>query len=233
MGPFGPTVFSQNFGPIVHKGHGYSIAGSFEAHLAGMRSMIAPLARPFLLGLPPFQFTTTTLCGLIGVLAPTDQLHVNRLRYVKRLVQHCPAVLWNLLHALSDAPHSWISSLRESLSWLCKHYGPNRLPGPDAPFEDWWSLIALAERWNGFVKRVARACLSFNKAVAQQLVWEKSVEAQLLRDGALAPLNWFLLRRKPSQSMRPKSINIVPLFNTLPLMAPVPAVAEFFTSGVA
>ena len=156
---------------------------------AGMRSMIAPLARPFLLGLPPFQFTTTTLCGLIGVLAPTDQLHVNRLRYVKRLVQHCPAVLWNLLHALSDAPYSWISSLRESLDWLRKHYGPDRLPGPDAPFEDWWSLIALAERWNGFVKRAARACLSFNKAVAQQLVWEKSVEAQLLRDGALAPLD--------------------------------------------
>ena len=156
---------------------------------AGMRPMIAPLARPFLLGLPPFQFATSTLCGLIGVLAPTDQLHVNRLRYVKRLVQHCPVVLWNLLHALSDATHSWISSLRESFAWLGRHYGPTRLPGPAAPIEDWWSLIALADRWGGFIKKATRACLSYHKALAQQLVWEKSVEAQLSRDGALAPLD--------------------------------------------
>lgn len=91
---------------------------------AGLRTMVAPLARPFLLGLPPFKFTTTTLCGLIGVLAPTDQLHVNRLRYVKRLVQHCPAVLWNLLHVLALGPCSWISSLRSSFEWLGQHFGP-------------------------------------------------------------------------------------------------------------
>lgn len=155
---------------------------------AGMRPMMAPLAKPFLLGLPSFQFTTSTLCGLIGVLAPTDQLHVNRLRYVRRLVQHCPAVLWNLLHALSDDPYSWISSLRDSLAWLGQHYGPHRLPRPDAPLADWWSFIALADRWNGFIKRATRACLSYRKAVAQQLVWEKSIEAQLACDDALAPL---------------------------------------------
>lgn len=157
-----------------------------QAWEAGLRSMVAPLARPFLLGLPPFQFATDTLCGLIGVLAPTDQLHVNRLRYVKRLVQHCPAVLWNLLHALAPGPSSWISSLRTSFAWLGQHYGPSCLPGPDAPLEDWWSIITLADRWYGFIKKATKACLSFRKARAQQLVWEKSIAAQLAQDDALA-----------------------------------------------
>jgi hypothetical protein len=88
----------------------------FQEWEACIRPMVGPLARPFLHGMAPFQFTAATLCGLVGVLAPGDPLHVNRLRYVKRLLLHCPGALWHLLHELCGEPHSWLCSLRSLLN---------------------------------------------------------------------------------------------------------------------
>ena len=88
----------------------------FQEWEACIRPMVGPLARPFLHGMAPFQFTAATLCGLVGVLAPGDPLHVNRLGYVKRLLLHCPGALWHLLHELCGEPHSWLCSLRSLLN---------------------------------------------------------------------------------------------------------------------
>ena len=57
---------------------------------AVVRPMVAPLAKPHLRGQASFQFTTTTLCGLLEVLSPLDRLHLARLRYCKRLLNIVP-----------------------------------------------------------------------------------------------------------------------------------------------
>ena len=73
--------------------------------------------------------------------------------------------------------------------WLTHHYGPQKLPSPDAPLEEWWSLIAMADRWTSYIKRAKAACMAYRQATAQALVWEKSIENQLSADGALAELD--------------------------------------------
>ena len=113
------------------------------------------------------------------MLSPGDLLHLNRLRYCKRLLQHCPEVLWNLLHALEARPDSWISSLRTSFAWLERFLGPGRLPRPDAPITDWWSFLRLDVNWKTKLRKAKLACLAFRKAEAEGLTWEKSIEAQL------------------------------------------------------
>jgi rubrerythrin len=55
--------------------------------------------------------------------------------------------------------------------------------------EEWWSLIAMADRWTSYIKRAKAACMAYRQATAQALVWEKSIENQLSADGALAELD--------------------------------------------
>ena len=95
----------------------------------------------------------------------------------------------SLLHGLSGSLDPWIGSFRSSLTWLAQRYGPSRLPSPEAPIEEWWSLIALADRWYGFIKHAKAACLAHRRAFAQALAWEKSIANQLLSDDALAELD--------------------------------------------
>ena len=65
---------------------------ALDAWENGLRPMLYALAKAKLRGLPPFTFSTSTLCGLCGLLTPRDALHLARLRYVKRLLTHCPAI---------------------------------------------------------------------------------------------------------------------------------------------
>ena len=151
-----------------------------------LRPMLYPLARPFLLGLPPFLFTTATLCGVLQCPAPRDELHSKRLRFVKRLLNNCPRELWNLLHANIDNEHSWLSHLRSSLQWLAKFLGPRCPLDPAHSMTDWWTFIALDDRWNSRVKSAQRSCMTFRNEEAKAHIWERSLETQLADDGALA-----------------------------------------------
>ena len=114
-------------------------------------------------------------------LAPGDQLHVNRLRYAKRLVQHCPGLVYCGIFCTTsvNAPDSWIGSLRTSLAWLVQRYGASKLPSPEANLEEWWSLIALADRWYGFhhTYKSGLPCLqtcSCPRAGAGERYWESA-----------------------------------------------------------
>ena len=156
---------------------------------ASLRPMVAPLATPHLKGLASFQFSTTTLCGLLEVLSPLDRLHLNRLRYCKRLLDHSPMVLWNLVHALQYEHDSWVASLRSSFAWFTRHFGPSHFPDASAPLVEWWTVVRLDHRWKGHLRRAQVACLAFRKAEAQGAIWEKSIQVQLQQDGALAALD--------------------------------------------
>ena len=156
---------------------------------AGIRAALAPLVRAQLYGQPPFTFSTITLCGLAEMLAPSDVLHVARLRFAKRLLQHFPQVLWDLIHSGEGDPSSWLSSLRSSLTWLCTFLGPKAPLQSDAAIVDWWTVIGIDEAWSAKIKRAIAACRQFRKAEAQAHVWERHFEATLRQDGACACLD--------------------------------------------
>ena len=156
---------------------------------AAMRSMLVPIASGMLEGLPPFTFSTATLCGLVGMLSPGDLLHVARLRFVPRLLANCPQALWDLLHAGEDGEGSWIASLRASFRWLSTFMGPRLALSPQADLKDWWTYIQLDAKWSLKIKRAAKACRECRRESAEALVWEKKIELDLLREEALADLS--------------------------------------------
>ena len=125
---------------------------------SAMRSMVVPLVGSKLEGLPPFAFSTESLCGLIGLLPPSDLLHIARLRFLPRLLSNCPRVLWDLIHDGDHGEDSWIASTRTSFKWLCTFMGPRLTLSHDADLKDWWTFISLDEKWNLKVKRAAKAC---------------------------------------------------------------------------
>ena len=85
---------------------------------AAVRPMVAPLAKPQLRGLASFQFSTNTLCGLLEVLSPLDRLHLGRLRYCKRLLEHCPNGLVGTCFMLFN-----IALIRGSLDFVNRSLG--------------------------------------------------------------------------------------------------------------
>ncbi|CAL1156825.1 unnamed protein product, partial [Cladocopium goreaui] len=87
---------------------------------AGLRPMLYSFAKPLLRGQAPFSFDVDTLCGVCELLAPLDLLHVARLRYFKRMLDHCPTTLWHMLKATAAAEGSWLDHLRGSFQWLCR-----------------------------------------------------------------------------------------------------------------
>ena len=156
---------------------------------AAMRTMVVPMVGSKLEGLPPFTFTTETLCGLVGLLPPSDLLHVARLRFLPRLIGNCPQALWDLIHEGDHGGDSWISSTRASFKWLCTFMGPRLALSWEADLKDWWTMISFDEKWNLKVKRAARACRECRRECAEALVWEKKVESELRCDEALVDLH--------------------------------------------
>lgn len=157
---------------------------------AAMRSMIPPLASCNLRGLPPFTFTTATLCCVLGMIPPSDLLHIARLRYLPRLLIHCPGALWSLMQEGDGAVEtSWTTSLRSSLAWLCTFAGPRLRLSPEADLNDWWMFIKLDQQWTTRAKKAAKSCRECRRETAEATVWERSFELDLLRDGALADLD--------------------------------------------
>ena len=173
-----------------------------EKHLdtweAGLRPMLYQLARPCLKGHPPFKFSVETLCGLCHVATPRDQLHLARLRYVKRMLDTCPAILWNLLQTLAEVEESWLVQLRSSLKWLVRFSHRAFGLSASSAWHDWFAFIRLDGRWKGRLKRALSSCVAYRKANADTEVWLQSMRVLVESEGvelpsvqpAQSPLQW-------------------------------------------
>ena len=81
------------------------------------RPMAAVLLRGTLDSHTKFQHTTDELMAACGLLPLPDQVHAQRLRFLKRLLRSCPRIIWTLVHA-TQGPGSWIELCKTSLA-LC------------------------------------------------------------------------------------------------------------------
>eukprot|EP00435_Cladocopium_sp_Y103_P031829 s854_g8.t1 len=86
----------------------------------GLKTQVAVLAKQTIRPVAAFHFSTDELYALVGINAPGDLLHANRLRYASRAVKGAPAWLWTFLHA-AHGPRSWFSLLQDSITWLSRH----------------------------------------------------------------------------------------------------------------
>ena len=150
---------------------------------AGLRPMLYALARPFLRGQPPFTLDVEVLCGLCNLLAPSDMLHLARLRYLKRLLQHCPAILWQLLHATASSDGSWLARLQDSFQWLCRFSGAHFGFSSNTHLHDWCSFVAIDARWKGRLRRAMASCRRYRAENAKHAVWEIWLQNSLTRFG--------------------------------------------------
>ena len=148
-----------------------------------LRPMLYTWVRSELRGLAPYGIPLATLCGLAGLLTPGDALHVARLRFIRRLLCHCPKVLWGLIWSSAESPHAWLPCLRASLQWMSDFVGPGSLPSAHAPWQDWWLFIRADERWKGRIQRAVKACKTWRRETAQADVWNRWFAVELEQRG--------------------------------------------------
>ncbi|CAE7367855.1 Ap1g1 [Symbiodinium necroappetens] len=94
-----------------------------------------------------------TTCALLRLADPQTLLQVERLRYLRQLVQAAPDAVWALVR--QDA--SYIGELRAALRWLYRRISAT-VPLPD-PLHSWpdWSQVMCASpgRFRGWIKRAS------------------------------------------------------------------------------
>ena len=143
----------------------------------GIKPQVAALAKQKIRPVPPFQFSTAELCAIAGLHSPSDLLHANRLRYVRRAISTAPTALWGLLH---DNPHgnSWLPHLQESYQWLLKHLRPGLMPQCQDAHE-LLSIIAIDQKWNGHIKTALKSSMQYQQARAQGKLWTNRLQYQV------------------------------------------------------
>ena len=172
------------FSALVGSRHAYNAhtwAWLTEAELCrwenGLKDAVSKLAAPLIRPLPAFAFAVGELCALLGLTCPTDLLHANRLRYVKRAITHAQQLLWQLLNA-THGSQAWLSMLQQSFEWFQIHFA-----GKFAlPVQDVWAclqVVALDDRWNGKVNKVLQSASRHRKAAAQGKLWTLKIERSL------------------------------------------------------
>ena len=153
-----------------------------------LRKPVCLMIRGKLRGINPLHIDMDAACALAGILPPRHALQVSRLRYLKRLTQHCPTALWNLLMADAETCSSWISECQDALAWFRKHY--------DVPFaletdtlQDWLPLIAIDVSWKGRIRRAARSCLQFCAAIAERQLFHLRFSQKFAAAGGILPVD--------------------------------------------
>eukprot|EP00435_Cladocopium_sp_Y103_P036537 s605_g9.t1 len=176
---------------LLFNAHVWSMVtdGELAQWEAGFRPMLYALAKPRLRGHAPFLFSIRTLCGMCGIMTPTDLLHVARLRYLKRILPQCPAVLWHAVRSIDDKEGTWLWNLRKSLQWLVQFSHASFALSVQAPWEDWFSFIALDSRWKGRLKRASHSCREYRRAYAEDQVWHYWLQHALSDDGVVLSLD--------------------------------------------
>ena len=113
------------------------------------------LLKGMLLAETRFQHTTDEMLAYAGLLPLIDQVHANRLRFLARLLKHCPQITWTLMHS-TTGHHSWIHQCMESCQWMLKHYDSALPLTADSPFMDWVQFVQLDYSWKGRVRKTCR-----------------------------------------------------------------------------
>ena len=149
-----------------------------------IREMFSPIVKRQLQTTPAFKYTSAQLCALAGILDFQDQLHVNRLMYLCRMMEKAPAILWTFIVEV-EAPQGWLQHLRSSLQWLVNHY-PGRMPFTmEEDTVDIIQKIALDGRWRAKVKFASRSAVAYYKRQADGLIWTRCMQAKLEDLGCL------------------------------------------------
>ena len=165
-------------------------AGTADADLDNWqnatRPLVATLLRRRLDSQTRFQHSASELYAACGVLPLPDQVHAQRLRFLKRLLCACPHLTWTLLHE-THGPGSWMHHCQASLQWLCRHHGGPLPAGPDASLTEWATAICLDARWKGKIRKAAHRALSFHAAKARHMIWSQHFAQRLARNGATLP----------------------------------------------
>ena len=94
-----------------------------------------------------------TMCAMLCLPDPKTLLSVERLRYLRQLVQAAPDVLWALVR--SDS--AFLSEMRGSLAWLFRRLSATiPLANPDYHWQDWAAMMCNSPgRFRGWIKRAA------------------------------------------------------------------------------
>ena len=155
------------------------------AHWAnGVRSMLYALVTPQLRGMPPFQFSVETICGLAGMITPFDALHVARLRYFARWIVAAPPVLWNLLATVGDGDGTWLYAMKQSFQWFLRFYGSRCPLTASSTILDWITYVSLDQ---GRIRRAISSCRSYRAQYAFVDVWQAFFLSQMQLDGVRFP----------------------------------------------
>ena len=130
----------------------------------GLRPTIVPLCKARLRRVPHFKLPTKHLFALADLLPPSDQLHVNRLRYCKRLIAHAPQCLWTMLLDM-QGESAWIVHLTSSIRWL-QSFGPKSCSHWPVEILDVLTCISIDDRFLAKVTAAQNSCLSYRQQTA-------------------------------------------------------------------
>lgn len=142
------------------------------------REMISPIVRHQLQGMQAFQFSAAQLCALADMLDLQDQLHVNRLMYLARMLTWAPPVLWTLVIEV-DVPQGWWCHLRSSFEWLAKHCPRKVAYSTEDTTLDIVKKIALDQSWCSKIKLAKTAAIAYHKRQAEGVLWCKTMFVKL------------------------------------------------------
>ena len=147
-----------------------------------LRGPIALLMKGVLAQARKFRHPTDMLCAWCGMLPLPQQVHMNRLRFAKRMLQRCPAVLWSFMSA-DASPHSWLATLTASCLWMQKHYDKPKLLPSSADQAEWIQHICMDIQWKGKIKKTGHLALQYHMAQAEHTIWQHNFEAGYRRSG--------------------------------------------------
>ena len=122
------------------------------------------------------------------MLPPIDQMHLARLRYLKRLIQFCPQPLWTCLTATLGTKHSWLDACLQSCNWFRQFYPHHFGPENAQSTMDWIPSVAMDTKWKGRLKAAAQACRRHRRAVAEHHVWQKRFDSLFTSCGGILPV---------------------------------------------
>eukprot|EP00435_Cladocopium_sp_Y103_P075615 s462_g61.t1 len=180
------------FNSLVVSRHAYNACtwaiasqGEIDLWSNGLRSQIASLARSLIRPIPAFSFSTDELYAIVGIDAPQDLLHANRLRYARRAVFSAPGVLWTFLLE-NSAEGSWIKMLGDSVAWLCAHF-PGKIEVDASDPVECLRFVSLNQKLSGHVRSALASCLRFRQEQAKGKLWTLRVKNRIEKYSAVVP----------------------------------------------
>ena len=181
------------FDALVASKHLYNVhvwswltAKELDLWSSALRDQVRCLARPVLRGLPYYDFSCAELYSLAGLHSPMDQLHANRLRYFRRVIEGGTSLLWQLLFNTHDN-ESWLVALQTSFAWLRRFSTHRHLPASD-DVSDWALFAQVTDRWKGIIKAALGSCRSHRSEHAIAKVHTLSARASLAAMGVQVSL---------------------------------------------